>query len=340
MNKNEISNLIQWLKNNDFEATNELFENATEEQKQELKNLRNFNCDDQLLLFTNTLDILPYPIFIKDDNLSLVFCNKSFERFVNSKTISSTSGDISSNSILNNETFIELEQKLLKQSPNSEIKDVQIDNTTHVYSIIHLQFSNTNCDSKSYIVGTIKDITEITDLNKTIATLQSQINQISQTDELTGVGNRRFAERHLDSFINNHLRYEEKFAVIMLDIDNMQKINENFGYIEGNLVLLNTAKKLKQILRSGDMISRLGGDEFLILVKDRVPSTAKQIASRIQKEINEINIGPHLHITCSLGVAVHAVGETKDSILARVSNNLMMAQKSGKNTIVLSASNE
>ena len=155
-----------------------------------------------------------------------------------------------------------------------------------------------------------------------IAYLQEQLARFSLSDEITGIGNRNMAISSLENFINNHLRYEENFSVILLKIDNFGAISEKYGNTEANYTLLSIAQKLKAKLRGGDVATRYTDDQFLILIKDRKPSFADLVAKRLVSELEKINFDEPHPLKISVGVATHMFGENKEKLVSRALEDL------------------
>ncbi len=96
---------------------------------------------------------------------------------------------------------------------------------------------------------------------------QARMRNTSEKDELTGLYNRRKLDLNLKSFIDRNKTYEERFAVYMMDINGFKMVNDTIGHAFGDMLLIELANKLQTITRSGDFACRLGGDEFIIVLR-------------------------------------------------------------------------
>jgi two-component system cell cycle response regulator len=137
--------------------------------------------------------------------------------------------------------------------------------------------------------------------------LQEKIRAMSVTDELTGLYNRRgfftLAERELK--IAN--RDKRKIFFIYVDLDNLKEINDTFGHLEGDMVLIETAKILKETFRQSDIIARIGGDEFIAVLIGTTEAYAETIISRLRKNIDILNekINHSYKFSISTGIACY-----------------------------------
>jgi diguanylate cyclase (GGDEF)-like protein len=175
---------------------------------------------------------------------------------------------------------------------------------------------------QNYIAGTLRVFSSEEELKLNIAYLQEQLARFSLSDEITGIGNRNFAISNLESFINNHLRYEENFSIVLIKVDNLGEISRKFGNTEGNYTLLAIAQKLRSNLRSGDVATRYTDDQFLVLVKDRRPSNVGYVADRLRKELHKISFDTPHPLKVSIGVACHNVGENKEELLNKAMDDM------------------
>lgn len=156
-----------------------------------------------------------------------------------------------------------------------------------------------------------------------------------ESDSLTGILNRAAFIEKFEAILHSS-RGKSKNALILLDIDGFKLINDNFGHNSGDNVLKDVASTLREIMTNKDLIGRLGGDEFLICLKD-IPSRefverkTAQILSKI-REVNYLNI----QITGSAGVAISPNGgEYFDVLYKNVDVALYEAKRNGRNTFVI-----
>ncbi|WP_454828118.1 EAL domain-containing protein [Paraburkholderia xenovorans] len=160
--------------------------------------------------------------------------------------------------------------------------------------------------------------------------LESQLAQLAATDPLTGLQNRRSfvkqAERRLDT-----LAPETRISAIFLDIDNFKSLNDRFGHAVGDHALYEVAHALMEEASADDSVSRIGGEEFALLLCDGLTG-ALHLAERLRLAIAAIE-RPDGQLTASFGVAEHRSGESIMMLLDRADEALLRAKHSGRNRV-------
>jgi len=186
---------------------------------------------------------------------------------------------------------------------------------------------NVNRLPNGYYIVAMTDVTEIEEEAKRF---EYQANH----DELTGAYNRSYLEfiyqRDLDDFILNDV----PCSFILLDIDDFKQINDNYGHLSGDNVLISLSKSVSRKIRHNDTLVRWGGEEFLLLLPDTIIENAVTIAEMLRKEISQIDTGSDLSVTASFGVTQCREGDTKERLFARLDKALYSAKKSGKNCVM------
>ncbi|MEO0185012.1 MAG: diguanylate cyclase [candidate division WOR-3 bacterium] len=152
-------------------------------------------------------------------------------------------------------------------------------------------------------------------------------------DELTGIYNRRFLYYWVDNEIKRANRFATKFGLIVIDLDNFRDINNNYGHLEGDRVLIEISNFLKKTVREVDNLVRYGGDEFIVLVPNTDERGILELAQRILTSLRQTFIVDH-KILCSIGCAVYPDDGTNIEALINYADTLMyQAKKDGKNRI-------
>jgi len=165
---------------------------------------------------------------------------------------------------------------------------------------------------------------------------QSQLSALALNDPLTGLLNRRGMDIKISISINSAERFDKSVSAIALDIDFFKKINDKYGHDAGDAVLVSVGKLLSSHARSSDVSSRLGGEEFIIILPDTENNTAMIIAERIRKEVELILIshdGNTIKLTSSFGVATHRGKINVDALLKDADKALYSAKSSGRNRV-------
>jgi len=157
-------------------------------------------------------------------------------------------------------------------------------------------------------------------------------------DSLTSVANRGELETQLARMLSEYdeTKNTKSFSVIFIDVDFFKNINDTYGHVVGDQVLVDLVKLLQHETYSGELVGRYGGEEFLILCPETEISLAFKRAERLRKAIPESEIGgsAEYHITASFGVTEVEPGDSVESILRRVDKALYLAKENGRNQSV------
>ena len=177
-------------------------------------------------------------------------------------------------------------------------------------------------DLKSYVAQMVKDSeTTIARLRSQIATYESKLEEMEQIaleDPLTGLSNRRKVERQIEA----RIRAAQMFSVISLDLNGFKALNDTYGHLAGDDLLQQFATELRTVFRSHDVIGRVGGDEFVVLV-DGDLSIAGARLERIRRWVNGSYAvkgspnAPKVKVTAAAGAAEWKPGESMRDILSR-----------------------
>ena len=163
---------------------------------------------------------------------------------------------------------------------------------------------------------------------------QHKLESIANHDALTGLPNRFLLADRLELAIAHTERTREIFAVCYLDLDGFKPVNDKFGHTAGDQLLCEIAKRFKSVTRSNDTIARVGGDEFVIVLRDIISSDdCKVILDRLLANVSQpVDIGKEtVHVTTSIGVAFYPYdGSDSESLLRLADQAMYVAKSSGK----------
>lgn len=168
--------------------------------------------------------------------------------------------------------------------------------------------------------------------------LHQDLRTLATTDFLTKALNRRAIEKYLHHEIGRFERSKTPFSLILIDVDKFKLINDNYGHNCGDIVLQNLVNTLKQSLRSQDLVSRWGGEEFLILLPNTHLESAFLIAERLRITVAENPVGEEkIYYTISLGVATFekAYINSLTSFFIALDQALYQAKANGRNQVVV-----
>ncbi|MDF2176888.1 diguanylate cyclase [Aliiglaciecola sp. CAU 1673] len=164
---------------------------------------------------------------------------------------------------------------------------------------------------------------------------QRKMESLYQHDPLTGLWNRYRIEEFLQFELNRSKRLNETFAVFMIDIDDFKQINDQYGHLEGDRILVEFAKAINSHIRDVDLFGRWGGEEFLIITVEQTQENAQQFADKMVKVISEHDFSLEEPVTISIGYTLSLEGDNKASILERADEALYTAKKGGKDQAFL-----
>lgn len=203
--------------------------------------------------------------------------------------------------------------------------------TGEVYAVMQTVSAVRDAQGKTkQYVALFSDITELKEH-------ESQLDHIAHFDALTNLPNRRLLTDRLQQGMHQMQRRGKRLAVVFLDLDGFKAINDNYGHSAGDQLLIALASHMKEALREGDTLARIGGDEFVAVLidldetEDCVPLLMRLLAAAA----NPLQLGNStLQVSASLGVtfSTHAGDETADQLLREADQAMYLAKRSGKNT--------
>jgi len=278
--------------------------------------------EEQFSLFMKNL---PAGAFIKDEQGTFVFANNYLNNFFGKETLINTSFmDIMPTESLR--SIQESDAKTLElgiDTVEEKLKDISGNEKyfqTHKFVI--------NRDNKRYIGGIYSDIT---DQKRT----QTKLNILAHYDLLTNLPNRMMFQESLKNMISKANRNKTKLALMFIDLDNFKMINDTLGHDYGDLLLQEVAVRLKKILRAEDVVSRLGGDEFTVIIDD-VKDTAYPsiVAQKIIDTLSEpIKLNDEMgYIGASIGISVFPDDtDTIEQLIKNADLAMYRSKQEGKN---------
>ena len=176
-----------------------------------------------------------------------------------------------------------------------------------------------------------------------IKELREKLLQVSTTDELTGLHNRKYLQERLEQEISRAKRYGTKLSCLLFDLDFFKVVNDIYGYEWGDVLLRSIADKLKQLIRKEDILTRYGDEEFLLILPNTSEENAFLFGERFRRDIEKMEFIPageeERHpITISGGISSYPclenVDEDVNTIIRYAEHALYNAKKRGKNKIV------
>jgi len=165
-----------------------------------------------------------------------------------------------------------------------------------------------------------------------------ELQRIALLDPLTEVGNRRYAEMNLKFRLAEQDRYGWPFGILFIDIDDFKKVNDRFGHEVGDDVLRMTARTLAGSLRSFDLVSRWGGEEFLAIVVNVDSGSLLAVAEKLRKMVEQSKItydAENIGVTVSTGGTLALKSDTVETIVKRADELMYRSKAEGRNCTTL-----
>jgi diguanylate cyclase (GGDEF)-like protein/PAS domain S-box-containing protein len=187
------------------------------------------------------------------------------------------------------------------------------------------------------VVGVNRDVTRQRLMEDALLQRQAEIVKLSLTDPLTGVANRRRMDEQLDTEVSRVQRYGGTLSLAIADLDHFKRINDEYGHEVGDAVLKAFSRVMESHVRDTDLIARMGGEEFVILMPQSGCDAAETVAERIRLSLARSAIPPLRHpVTVSFGIAEMLAGEAGGQLLRRADQAMYKAKTGGRNRTVVS----
>ena len=178
--------------------------------------------------------------------------------------------------------------------------------------------------------------TEISNLQQSLEAIRAE----SLTDPLTGLGNRKYFDRSIETAVQNALAAGEPLSLLMFDIDHFKSFNDSYGHLTGDQVLRLVGMSLRQTIKGQDITARYGGEEFAVVLPSTALRQALTVADHIRravmaKELKKKSTGEILgRVTISVGVSMLKPGDDTDSLIERADACLYAAKRNGRNRVI------
>jgi diguanylate cyclase (GGDEF)-like protein len=168
------------------------------------------------------------------------------------------------------------------------------------------------------------------------AQIRARLEHLAQTDSLTGLYNHRYFHERLRSELTRASRAHDSCAVLMFDLDDFKRINDVYGHGAGDQLLIGVARLAREVVRGSDVVCRIGGEEFGVIMPSCDAGDALGLAARLAERLRETDFEPAGHVTLSTGIAQgpeHAMNPRE--LVACAEAAMMTAKARGKNQVVL-----
>jgi len=188
------------------------------------------------------------------------------------------------------------------------------------------------------LVARVKVHLKIKNLQDDLKRSNELLLELSNTDHLTGLFNRRYLMETLEKEVQRSVRKGGNLSLIILDIDHFKQVNDTYGHLQGDVVLQKVALQLQKELRSYDIASRYGGEEFVAVLPDATLAEAVFVAERVRSSVQTVKFSgalSPLSITVSMGVASFPTANcsTVDDFIKLADDALYRAKANGRNRV-------
>jgi diguanylate cyclase (GGDEF)-like protein/PAS domain S-box-containing protein len=282
------------------------------------------------------IDTIPDPIFVKDRNHRWVVLNQAYCRFIGyplENLTGHTDYDLFPQGEAN--IFWQHDELVLQTHQPRENEEYFTDAHGITHLIATKRSLHKDAAGNLFLVGAIRDITERQLRAKALEQKNAELSHQADHDALTGLPNRKRFYECLHQSLEKASRNQELVALLFLDLDGFKSINDTLGHNVGDLLLKTVASRLKKCLRGSDTISRLGGDEFtVILPAIPGPEEAAKVAEKIcDGIIQPFILAEHtVSVTTSIGISLYPFDGQDPEILVKNADVAMYrAKERGKN---------
>ncbi|WP_339258046.1 diguanylate cyclase [Paenibacillus sp. FSL R5-0713] len=333
--------------------------------------IKRYNVFDLVsIAHEDVINTIPYGILVLDENEVIVEANKASRSFMDLHVGDSFDMEVFLESVQVVGSCREFVNHYKKKENTLSHIEVIVERDSNIRHYI-LQ-SSPIVDSALVPIGhilTFQDVSQerfyVKEMNRQNVTLQERnqaldlirqelseanrkLEELALTDSLTNCYNRRYLTQHLNHEVITNIQYKTPFSLLLLDIDYFKAINDRYGHVIGDEVLVHTAEAVKQSIRSTDILTRYGGEEFMIYLPHTEHDLANQIAERVRTavESNRIMVDHEImqvSITISIGILsfedfeVEHVPDNPEGYLtqlfAAVDKALYQAKQNGRNRV-------
>jgi diguanylate cyclase (GGDEF)-like protein/PAS domain S-box-containing protein len=296
------------------------------------------------------INTIPDPIFVKDQQHRWVVLNQAYCRFLGysqAELLAKTDTEVFPSHEV--QVFRQQDQQVFDHSQELEHEEDFTDRSGKTHQIATKRSLHKDAAGNRFLVGVIRDITERKqmeeELKRTAAELvqsnaelqlsADRMSYLANHDTLTGLPNRKLFQERLGQAIAWAQENGQQVALLFLDLDGFKQINDSFGHDMGDLLLKSVSRRLTGCLRGSDTVSRLGGDEFTVILP-AIPTAqdAARVADKILSTLSKpFEIQDHaIDITISIGVSLYPhLADSVESLLKSADTAMYQAKDLGKN---------
>jgi len=218
------------------------------------------------------------------------------------------------------------------------VPDLELLNLAGVLGVAYGSMHKLTAQEASVIRSILAVMVMVVGSSKALSKTLSELEYYSTHDPLTGLYNRRYFNEMLEYEVGRSERHHHEFSILMLDLDDFKDVNDTYGHPCGDMVLRGLADVMHEVMRKGDLATRIGGDEFAIILTETGREGGKIVAEKLRNELRDMAFegtgGKKFHITTSIGLVTYpSDAESVIDLMAGVDVGLYHAKQLGKDGV-------
>lgn len=218
------------------------------------------------------------------------------------------------------------------------VPDMEVMNLAGLLGVAYGSVQKLNTQEASVIRSILAVMVMVVGSSKALSRSMEELEYYSTHDPLTGLYNRRYFNDMLEYEIGRSERHQHEFSILMLDLDDFKDINDTYGHPCGDAVLIGVADAMRAAMRKGDLATRIGGDEFAIILTETGKAGGLVVAEKLRAELHETVFnapdGKRFHITTSIGIVTYpGDAQSLSDLMSGVDLGLYRAKELGKNAV-------
>lgn len=218
------------------------------------------------------------------------------------------------------------------------VPDMDSSNLSGLLGIAYASLDKLTPQESSVIHSILAVMVMVVGSSKALSRTLSELEYYSTHDPLTGLHNRRYFNEMLGYELGRSERHEHQFSILMLDLDDFKDVNDTYGHPRGDAVLQQVAEKMRTVMRRGDLATRIGGDEFAIILVETGLEGAVVVAEKLRTELRQMSFegddGKIFHVTTSIGIVSYPNdAKSMTDLMAGVDIGLYRAKELGKDRV-------